>query len=116
MRGYRGIYPEYSQPHGRTTLGPPVLAVTGLTPPDIPRRTPGPDRPAGTVTARSACNQRAASHVLLAASQRPASAPRAGNTGGGGPAGRGVLRSNWVAPCGQRITSVAYLAMVRPMS
>ncbi|HEX6525856.1 MAG TPA: cupin domain-containing protein [Streptosporangiaceae bacterium] len=36
MRGYRGIYPEYSHPHGRTTPDPAVLAIAGLAPPDIP--------------------------------------------------------------------------------
>jgi quercetin dioxygenase-like cupin family protein len=36
MRGYRGIYPEYSHPHGRTTPDPAALAIAGLAPPDIP--------------------------------------------------------------------------------
>ena len=34
MRGYRGIYPEYCHPHGRTTPDPAVLALAGLAPPD----------------------------------------------------------------------------------
>ena len=33
MRGYRGIYPEYCHPHGRTTPDPAVLALAGLAPP-----------------------------------------------------------------------------------
>lgn len=36
IRGYRGIYPEYSHPHGRTKPDPAVLAIAGLAPPDIP--------------------------------------------------------------------------------
>jgi hypothetical protein len=32
--GYRGIYPEYCHPRGRTTRDPNVLAVAGLAPPD----------------------------------------------------------------------------------
>jgi hypothetical protein len=34
MRGYRGIYPQYSRPHGRTTPDPAVLTIAGLAPPD----------------------------------------------------------------------------------
>ena len=34
MRGYRGLYPEYSRPHGRTTPDPAVLAIAGFAPPD----------------------------------------------------------------------------------
>lgn len=33
MRGYRGIYPEYCHPHGRTTPDPAVLALARLAPP-----------------------------------------------------------------------------------
>jgi hypothetical protein len=33
LRGYRAVYPEYLQPHGRTTPDPEVVAVAGLTPP-----------------------------------------------------------------------------------
>ena len=33
MRGYRGMYPEYCHPHGRTTPDPAVLAFAGLAPP-----------------------------------------------------------------------------------
>jgi quercetin dioxygenase-like cupin family protein len=33
MRGYRGIYPEYSHPHGHTTPDPAVLAIARLAPP-----------------------------------------------------------------------------------
>jgi quercetin dioxygenase-like cupin family protein len=42
MRGYRGIYPEYCHPHGRTTPDPAVLALAGLASPDSddPDRTP----------------------------------------------------------------------------
>lgn len=36
IRGYRGIYPEYSHPHGHTTPDPAVLAIAVLAPPDIP--------------------------------------------------------------------------------
>jgi len=32
--GYRGVYPEYCHPHGRTTPDPAVLALAGLAPPD----------------------------------------------------------------------------------
>jgi hypothetical protein len=32
--GYRGIYPGYCHPRGRTTPDPNVLAVAGLAPPD----------------------------------------------------------------------------------
>jgi len=32
--GYRGIYPEYRHPRGRTIPDPNVLAVAGLGPPD----------------------------------------------------------------------------------
>ena len=39
LRGYRGLYPEYSRPHGRTTPDSAVLAIAGLGPPD----NPGPD-------------------------------------------------------------------------
>ena len=39
LRGYRGLYPEYSRPHGRTTPDSAVLAIAGLGPPD----SPGPD-------------------------------------------------------------------------
>jgi quercetin dioxygenase-like cupin family protein len=34
MRGYRGAYPDYSHPHGRTTPDPAVLALAGLVPAD----------------------------------------------------------------------------------
>lgn len=34
MRGYRGIYPEYSHPQGHTTPDPAVMALAGLAPPD----------------------------------------------------------------------------------
>ena len=34
MRGYRGVYPEYCHPHGRTTPDPAVLALAGLAPPE----------------------------------------------------------------------------------
>lgn len=34
LRGYRGVYPEYSRPHGRTTPDPAVLALAGLAPPE----------------------------------------------------------------------------------
>jgi len=44
MCGYRGIYPEYCHPHGRTTPDPAVLALAGLVPPD-------PDDLTGTVSA-----------------------------------------------------------------
>ena len=36
MRGYRGIYPEYSHPHGHTTPDPAVLAIVRLAPPGNP--------------------------------------------------------------------------------
>lgn len=36
MRGYRGIYPQYCHPHGRTTPDPAVLAIAGMAPPDYP--------------------------------------------------------------------------------
>jgi quercetin dioxygenase-like cupin family protein len=32
LRGYRAVYPEYLQPHGRTTPDPDVVAAAGLTP------------------------------------------------------------------------------------
>ena len=32
IRGYHGFYPEFSQPHGRTTPDPAVLALAGLAP------------------------------------------------------------------------------------
>lgn len=32
LRGYRGIYPEYLQPHGRAIPDPEVVALAGLTP------------------------------------------------------------------------------------
>jgi mannose-6-phosphate isomerase-like protein (cupin superfamily) len=34
MRGYRGVYPEYCHPHGRTIPDPAVLALAGLAPPE----------------------------------------------------------------------------------
>lgn len=42
MRGYRGVYPEYCHPHGRTAPDPAVLALAGLAPPDsdAPDRAP----------------------------------------------------------------------------
>ena len=36
MRGYRGIYPEYSHPHGHTMPDPAVLAIARLAPPGDP--------------------------------------------------------------------------------
>ncbi len=39
MRGYCGLYPEYSRPHGRITPDPAVLTIAGLAPPG----SPGPD-------------------------------------------------------------------------
>ena len=34
VRGYRGFYAEYSQPHGHNTPDPAVLALAGLAPPE----------------------------------------------------------------------------------
>jgi hypothetical protein len=36
LRGYRGIYPQYCDPHGHTTPDPAVLAIAGLAPPGNP--------------------------------------------------------------------------------
>jgi mannose-6-phosphate isomerase-like protein (cupin superfamily) len=33
LRGYRGVYPEYLGPHGRTTPDPQVVALAGITAP-----------------------------------------------------------------------------------
>jgi quercetin dioxygenase-like cupin family protein len=33
LRGYRAVYPEYLQPHGRVTPDPHVVALAGVTPP-----------------------------------------------------------------------------------
>jgi quercetin dioxygenase-like cupin family protein len=41
LRGSRGIYPEYLQPHGRTTPDPAVTALSGVTPPS-PTAPPAP--------------------------------------------------------------------------
>jgi mannose-6-phosphate isomerase-like protein (cupin superfamily) len=43
MRGYRGMYAEYSHPQGHTTPDPAVLAVAGLVPPEDPMRAARPD-------------------------------------------------------------------------
>ena len=32
LRGYRGVYPEYLHPHGRTTPDPAVVALAGVAP------------------------------------------------------------------------------------
>ena len=36
LRGYRGIYPEYLGPDGRTTPDPEVVALSGVEPPEVP--------------------------------------------------------------------------------
>ena len=51
MRGYRGMYGEYSRPQGRPMPAPAVLAAAGLAPPDDPMRPPRPDRLAEMATA-----------------------------------------------------------------
>jgi mannose-6-phosphate isomerase-like protein (cupin superfamily) len=33
LRGYRGVYPEYLQPHGKAVPDPEVVALAGLSPP-----------------------------------------------------------------------------------